>query len=103
ARASTTSSSIAELTRKIDELTRKRAALNEFVTAHLTLVSHVRRLPVDIMQKIFVACLPSGQNFVIAEHDAPLLLCHVCRGCRNLALTTPRLWASLDISVPYTD
>ncbi|KAJ7719186.1 hypothetical protein DFH07DRAFT_859518, partial [Mycena maculata] len=91
---------IAQLTDMIDELTKKRAALAEFITAHLALVSPVRRLPADIMQEIFVACLPSGQNSVIAEHDAPLLLCHVCQAWRNLALSTPRLWASLHISVP---
>ncbi|KAJ7730705.1 hypothetical protein DFH07DRAFT_1065961 [Mycena maculata] len=87
----------------LDELTSKRAVLDEFVAAHLALVSSVRRVPTDIMQEIFVASLPSGQNSTITEQDAPLLLCHICRAWRSLALSTPRLWASLHISVPYGD
>ncbi|KAJ7724953.1 hypothetical protein DFH07DRAFT_262018 [Mycena maculata] len=46
----------------LDELTRKRAVLTEFVDAHLELVSPARRLPLDIVHGIFLACLPSGQN-----------------------------------------
>ncbi|KAJ7512688.1 hypothetical protein B0H11DRAFT_2267764 [Mycena galericulata] len=98
---------IAHLTDKIvatqamlDDLMRKHAALNEFVTAHLALLSPIRRLPLDIMQEIFVACLPAAQNSMMAEADAPLLLCHVSRAWRKLALTTPRLWASLHICIP---
>ncbi|KAJ7730701.1 hypothetical protein DFH07DRAFT_848576 [Mycena maculata] len=87
----------------LNQLTKKRQALDEFVAAHLALVSPFRRLPTDIMQEIFVASLPSGRNSIITEQDAPLLLCHVCRPWRSLALSTPRLWASLHISVPSND
>ncbi|KAJ7730696.1 hypothetical protein DFH07DRAFT_162242 [Mycena maculata] len=91
---------IAALRALLDERTSKRAVLDEFVAAHLALVSPVRRLPADIIRDIFVASLPSGQNSTIAEQDAPLLLCHICRAWRSLALSTPRLWASLHIVAP---
>ncbi|KAJ7434902.1 hypothetical protein B0H11DRAFT_2115982 [Mycena galericulata] len=84
----------------LDELISKRAILDEFVAAHLALASPVRRVPTDIMQEIFVASLPSGQNSTITEQDAPLLLCHICRAWRGLALSMPRLWASLHIVAP---
>ncbi|KAJ7724943.1 hypothetical protein DFH07DRAFT_854467 [Mycena maculata] len=87
----------------LDELSRKRAVLTEFVDAHLKLVSPIRRLPADVMQEIFVACLPSGQNSVMSEQDAPLLLCHICRAWRSLALSTPLLWASFHIVLPSMD
>ncbi|KAJ7730695.1 hypothetical protein DFH07DRAFT_945363 [Mycena maculata] len=87
----------------LDQLTRKRAILDEFVAAHVALVSPVHGLPADIMQEIFVASLPSGRNSIMTEQDAPLLLCHVCRLWKSLALSTPRLWASLHISVPSND
>ncbi|KAJ7724942.1 hypothetical protein DFH07DRAFT_971058 [Mycena maculata] len=87
----------------LDELTRKRAVLTEFVDAHLELVSPIRRLPLDIVQEIFLACLPSGQNSTITEYDAPLLLCHICHSWRSVAFSTPGLWASIHIVVPSKD
>ncbi|KAJ7724950.1 hypothetical protein DFH07DRAFT_261913 [Mycena maculata] len=87
----------------LDALTQRRAAVEEFVSAHLALVSPIRRLPADVMQEIFAACLPSDRNSVIDEQDAPLLLCHTCRSWRILALSTPRLWASLHIVLPLED
>ncbi|KAJ7724954.1 hypothetical protein DFH07DRAFT_854492 [Mycena maculata] len=87
----------------LEALAQRRAALEEFVSAHLALVSPIRRLPADVMQEIFVACLPSGQNSVMSEQDAPLLLCHICNAWRSLALSTPRLWASLHIVLPSMD
>ncbi|KAJ7724944.1 hypothetical protein DFH07DRAFT_971060 [Mycena maculata] len=83
--------------------TQRRAAVEEFVSAHLALVSPIRRLPTDVIQEIFVACLPSDRNSAIDEQDAPLLLCHICRSWRSLALSTPRLWASLHIALPSKD
>ncbi|KAJ7842731.1 hypothetical protein B0H14DRAFT_2780339 [Mycena olivaceomarginata] len=71
----------------------KRAKLEEFIDAHLALVSPFRRLPDDIVRAIFLATLPLTRNW-------PLLLGRVCRSWRALALTTPRLWASMHIVVP---
>ncbi|KAJ6578888.1 hypothetical protein DFH09DRAFT_349360 [Mycena vulgaris] len=85
----------------LDELTERRAALDEFVSAHLALMSPVRRMPLDIVQEIFVASLPDNPG--MTEADAPLLLCHICRAWRSLALSTPRLWQSLNIVVPSYD
>ncbi|KAJ7512686.1 hypothetical protein B0H11DRAFT_1946897 [Mycena galericulata] len=39
----------------------------------------------------------------MVEYDAPLLLCHVSRAWRHLALNTPRLWVSLHICLPPSD
>ncbi|KAJ7724941.1 hypothetical protein DFH07DRAFT_261788 [Mycena maculata] len=87
----------------LEALTQRRAALEELVSAHLALVSPIRRLPADVIQEIFVACLPSGQNSVMSEQDAPLLLCHICRAWRSLAFCMPRLWAALHVAVPSKD
>ncbi|KAJ6562556.1 hypothetical protein B0H19DRAFT_1375604 [Mycena capillaripes] len=84
----------------IDEAARKRERLQHFIDAHLALVSPVRRLPDDVVRDVFVATLPSGRNPTIISDEGPLLLCRICKSWRTVALTTPRLWASLHIVVP---
>ncbi|KAJ7846932.1 hypothetical protein B0H13DRAFT_94494 [Mycena leptocephala] len=98
---------VAEITHEIEriralleELTGKRERLNDFIEAHEALISPVRRLPEDVVAEIFTACLPSGRNAVMSGEEAPLLLCHVTRTWRHVALSMPRLWASLHIVAP---
>ncbi|KAJ7875234.1 hypothetical protein B0H13DRAFT_2348186 [Mycena leptocephala] len=97
----------AELTAEIErirnllrKLTGKRDRLNDFIDTHLALISPARRLPDDVVAEIFAASLPSDRNAVMSGAESPLLLCHVCKAWRNLALLTPRLWKSLHIVAP---
>ncbi|KAJ7189153.1 hypothetical protein C8R46DRAFT_980547 [Mycena filopes] len=91
---------IDETTRLLDELTRKRDELGEYIDAHLALTSPARKLPEDVVRAIFTACLPTSHNAVMSVHESPLLLCRICSAWRRVALSTPRLWASLHIVVP---
>ncbi|KAJ6561759.1 hypothetical protein B0H19DRAFT_909252, partial [Mycena capillaripes] len=98
---------VAGLTEEIDrvqillkELEGKRDRLNDFIKAHTALLSPARRLPVDVVSDIFTACLPSDRNAIMSAAECPLLLCHICRAWRDVALSTPRLWASLHIASP---
>ncbi|KAJ6561748.1 hypothetical protein B0H19DRAFT_1068488 [Mycena capillaripes] len=98
---------VAELTAEIErllglisQLSKKRDHLNDFITPHLALISPTRRLPADVVTEVFSACLPADRNAVMSGAEAPLLLCHVCRTWRSLALSIPRLWASLHIVAP---
>ncbi|KAJ7614728.1 hypothetical protein DFH06DRAFT_1368100, partial [Mycena polygramma] len=86
----------------IDEATRKRDELKQFIDAHLALVSPVRRLPGDIIREIFMATLSSTRNSAMSSKEAPLLLCQICQSWRLIALCTPRLWASIHIVIPNT-
>ncbi|KAJ7472621.1 hypothetical protein FB451DRAFT_1089498 [Mycena latifolia] len=95
-------SEIERLQTLINELAGKRANLIEFIDAHLALVSPARRLPEDVVAEIFAAALPSDRNAVMSGDESPLLLCHICRAWRRLALATPRLWATLHIVAPGT-
>ncbi|KAJ7890354.1 hypothetical protein B0H13DRAFT_877524 [Mycena leptocephala] len=90
---------IEETKRRLEELTRKRDELTEYIDAHLALVSPVRRLPEDVVRAIFMACMPSARNAVMSPTDSPLLLSRICSAWRQLALSTPQLWASLHIVV----
>ncbi|KAJ7212632.1 hypothetical protein GGX14DRAFT_564383 [Mycena pura] len=84
----------------LDQTTEKRDKLKQCVDTHFALVSPMRRLPDDILREVFVETLPSTRNTAIISTEGPLLLCRVCKLWRSIALTTPRLWASMHIVVP---
>jgi hypothetical protein len=72
------------------------ADARERIAYQKCLLSPIRRVPVEILQSIFLACLPEG--FVEADpYDAPLLLCQICKYWRDVALTLPLLWASFKV------
>ncbi|KAJ7491133.1 hypothetical protein FB451DRAFT_1222156 [Mycena latifolia] len=56
-------------------------------------------LPFEIMSEIFFQCLPLPPDTDIGpdKSQAPLLLGRICSVWRDIALTTPILWASLSI------
>lgn len=65
------------------------------LNTYKAVLSPLRRLPVEVLEEMFVACLP-GERF-IAPHFA-IRLCGVCSGWRRAALSMQRLWCSLSIS-----
>ncbi|KAF7376680.1 hypothetical protein MSAN_00085000 [Mycena sanguinolenta] len=91
---------IAELQKAIDKLAEERHILQTYVDGHKALVSPVRRLPLDIIQEIFVACIPTHRNCVMSASEAPVLLGRISSAWRAISLTMPRLWARLHIVEP---
>ncbi|KAJ7742570.1 hypothetical protein B0H16DRAFT_1563008 [Mycena metata] len=70
------------------------------VEAHRALLSPARRLPLDVLQEIFVACMPSHRNCVMSAQETPVLLGRICSSWRDISLSTPRLWSRLHIAEP---
>ncbi|KAJ3567588.1 hypothetical protein NP233_g6275 [Leucocoprinus birnbaumii] len=67
-------------------------------------------LPAEILQEVFFWCLPTPSNanqhavfmrreILTSPRHAPLLLCHVCRHWRDVALSSPNLWTTLSVIV----
>ncbi|KAJ7057744.1 hypothetical protein C8F01DRAFT_1371843 [Mycena amicta] len=69
--------------------------------AQIPLISLPRRLPRDIVEELFLACLPDDKNAAIDTTEAPLILGHICSAWRVVSLTTPRLWASLHVPFAF--
>jgi hypothetical protein len=84
----------------IDQLAEERDRLSAYIDAHKALISPFRRLPIDIVQEIFMACLPTHRNCVMSAREAPVLLGRICSSWRAISLATPRLWARLHIVEP---
>ncbi|KAK7018877.1 hypothetical protein R3P38DRAFT_2978825, partial [Favolaschia claudopus] len=66
-------------------------------------MSPMRRVPLDILEQIFIACLPAHRNCVMSAQEAPVLLGRVCSSWRALAFSAPRLWSLLHIALPNPD
>ncbi|KAJ7646462.1 hypothetical protein FB45DRAFT_890525, partial [Roridomyces roridus] len=90
---------IAALHQKLDALKEERDGVIAYVESHKALLSPVRRLPLDIVQEIFVTCLPD-RNCVMSATEAPMLLGRICSSWRAISLSTPRIWSKLHIVEP---
>ncbi|KAJ6573528.1 hypothetical protein DFH09DRAFT_868682, partial [Mycena vulgaris] len=64
---------ITELRKAIEKLADERdnLKLSAYVDAHRALISPVRRLPLDIIREIFMACLPTHRNCGMSAVEAP--------------------------------
>ncbi|KAJ7879474.1 hypothetical protein B0H14DRAFT_3858352 [Mycena olivaceomarginata] len=86
---------IAVMRQALEKLAEERDTLLTYVEAHKALISPLRQLPLDIIEEIFMACLPTHRNCVMSAAEAPVLLGRICSSWRAISLTTPRLWAKV--------
>ncbi|KAF8200069.1 hypothetical protein K438DRAFT_1823158 [Mycena galopus ATCC 62051] len=91
---------IAATRKALDKLAEERDALGAYVGAQRILMSPNRRLPLDIIEKIFATCLPTNRNCVMSAQEAPVILGWICSSWRAISLATPRLWSRLHIVEP---
>ena len=94
------SSQLQELDEQSTKIRTEQSALLLFISKHRALISQIRKLPIDILQEIFIACLPAAHNPVMSRWEPPILLTQICSSWRNVAHATPELWKSIHIAVP---
>ncbi|KAF5372954.1 hypothetical protein D9758_001577 [Tetrapyrgos nigripes] len=79
-------------------ITQKRDALQCKVSSLKSIISPLRSLPVEILQRVFQNCLESFPT--ISTQESPLLLTRICSRWRSVAINTPELWAAIHVVVP---
>nr|GAT48483.1 predicted protein [Mycena chlorophos] len=84
----------------IQKLEQERVVLLAHIAKHETLLSPIRRLPHDMLQEIFKACMPEDRNVAMSSSEPPLVLSRTCSRWRNIALGTPMLWSKLHVVEP---
>ncbi|KAJ7166853.1 hypothetical protein C8R46DRAFT_1351106 [Mycena filopes] len=62
-----------------------------------SIVYPILTIPVEITAEIFIHCLPDTPA-PPSSRMAPMLLARICRQWRDIACSTPRLWAALRIT-----
>ena len=74
------SSELARVKALYEELENRHKQLADDMDAHRKLLSLPRRnlLPTDVLQEIFLSCLPVNHDSIITKKEAPILLTQVC-------------------------
>lgn len=86
-----------------ERLFKAKSALLKKMRPARAAASWIRRLPAEIMEVIFLYTRgPTSGYAAFRAFDAPLVLLRVCRLWRKIALQTPELWSSMDITIPST-
>ncbi|KAJ7165828.1 hypothetical protein C8R46DRAFT_1192370 [Mycena filopes] len=96
---------LAELNALLPILRREQRGIRRTLNA---LKYPVLDLPPEITAEIFLCCLPPLQStypYILypSVARAPLLLLRVCRAWREIALETPQLWTSIQMSWSFAE
>lgn len=91
---------LASLQKRIDQLQQQHSRLLRAVQDHCALMAPARRLPMEVMQEIFLRCLPRAHNAIMHAKECPLVLTQICSHWRSIALRTPGLWTSIHVPMP---
>ncbi|KAJ7072788.1 Hsp70 protein-domain-containing protein [Mycena amicta] len=97
----------AQLQAKLATLDKELSAAQQVLAVHMRALTFARQIPIEVLQVIFAFTLPAASpnseseftNVHPTKHEAPLLLCQICSAWRNVALSTPRLWQTLSLSL----
>ncbi|KJA16565.1 hypothetical protein HYPSUDRAFT_289752 [Hypholoma sublateritium FD-334 SS-4] len=94
---------ISQLTTRLKTLVDEERQLTEKLGPYRAVLSPFRALPDDILREIFLACIPTDTNPLVDPRHAPILLTHISRHTRHIALTTARLWVAIHVSIEHSE
>ncbi|KIK10251.1 hypothetical protein K443DRAFT_670873 [Laccaria amethystina LaAM-08-1] len=89
------------LLRKADHSTllqEDRERIDASLQLRKSLLAPIRRLPPELLSEIFAHCLPNKRFVTPSPTSAPLFLGQVNALWRNISMSTPKLWSSMEIS-----
>lgn len=84
----------------LENLKHERDKLREIIDPYHALLSPLRRLSPELLQHVFVCCLPSTRNPAMHHSEAPLLLGRVSKLWRAVVYGTAELWSSIHVVIP---
>ncbi|THU82285.1 hypothetical protein K435DRAFT_691794, partial [Dendrothele bispora CBS 962.96] len=92
-------SEIARLEDTLATLRARRDELKRYQGEYKTLLSPIRRMPIDILLEIFsIVCFESGGNHRVITATT-LSLSQICSFWRGVVKNNPRLWSTLAVNL----
>jgi len=93
---------ISSLEPVLDFLKQRREEFHTYINRCRSLEAPIRRIPPEVLTEIFLACCSELNYFPEANwidaHIPALTLAAVCKNWRDVALSTPRIWAGIACS-----
>ncbi|KAJ2911671.1 hypothetical protein MD484_g8741, partial [Candolleomyces efflorescens] len=84
--------------RHLDSLRQPHISATELL---LAVSSPCKRIPADILLEIFLACIPSlPPQLPMSKQHPAVVVSHVCRLWRTIALKSSLLWSTIHLEVP---
>ncbi|KAJ7813255.1 hypothetical protein B0H13DRAFT_2219489, partial [Mycena leptocephala] len=84
-------------------LRREYDSLTEVIEPYRALIAPMRALLPELLQEIFIRCLPTRHYAVMHTSQAPLLFGRVCSAWRSVSLSTAALWSSVHVAVNFAE
>ena len=85
---------------QLQRLQDEEAGILNTLSDHRLVFSPFRNLPEDILREICVASVRGDTTELSYGHTPmPYVLGQICSGMRRIALTTPRIWASMSVNI----
>ncbi|TFK36661.1 hypothetical protein BDQ12DRAFT_713938 [Crucibulum laeve] len=84
---------------RLHHLMHQRDEAQDILEAHKAVLSPIRKIPTEVLAEVFVHCITNERFISPSLTSPPLLLTSICSTWRNIALTTPGLWASILVDV----
>ncbi|RXW23676.1 hypothetical protein EST38_g2169 [Candolleomyces aberdarensis] len=85
---------------RVTKLKQERKAILTRVQPLRAITSLIRRFPQEILERIFTHSRPADGYSTLSPADCPLILLRVCRRWREIAINTPQLWSSFEVTIP---
>ncbi|KIM40999.1 hypothetical protein M413DRAFT_72501, partial [Hebeloma cylindrosporum] len=93
---------IQRLSDLLDQAQWRRTQIVNFINTYGIILSPIRRIPPNILHKIFSYCLPTDRNPAMSTLEAPLILTQICKSWRIVALSCRCIWARMHIPICYS-
>lgn len=97
---------IERLQEQLSHLGKQRLQIQRELDDWNVFLHPVRRLPTEILQEIFLACIKDSVSTVHqstslnVQNYMPWILAQVCSHWRSAALSFPQLWSAITVSFP---
>ncbi|PPR01699.1 hypothetical protein CVT24_001527 [Panaeolus cyanescens] len=87
---------------QLQEAQQRRRSVEETLEPYRRILAKIRFIPDEVLGQIFISCLSFDDPYPGTGHPdcPPVLLTHVCRRWRNVAVSTPELWNRISVILP---
>ncbi|KAJ7255137.1 hypothetical protein B0H12DRAFT_541135 [Mycena haematopus] len=101
ARLASLEAEISQLKEQLNHLEAEHAMLSKYHSQNATILSPLRRIPVEILAEIFQWTLPQLFDAPVNISNSPWVLTHVSSHWRTVAASKPSLWSEIFLDFSF--